>query len=877
MHSSSTLGRCAKTIGSRQSLCLSLLVSYLNAFLVKWLIVFDGLDDPLINIQQYLFADLGESKILITTRNKDLAWYIKATHPFPMSPMDGQTGHDLLSLYMNPDQAPPTALEDQAPCETEARRRIVKELGGLPLAIAVVGAALRKESGVRRIESKTYLAWADEVKDVLLEKDPEFLGYPSSVWKAFQFSFQGILQGTGISQYAALMAHFAASCDDASNLAEYIRLYRNFRAKNTANTRGSTATGNLVVGQLRFLDTGNFDLAIRALATVNMVTVNWMEGGPDDVPYIEMHSLVRRWLGSTNHMKVFAYAGSKMWLLGFGMYSLLNGSRVGASRFEPLLKEVSKTILENPRVLDGGQVLAFQAVFPLLLDAQAKLFESVGFLPAGSAQRSRLRQFSRDLESEMLNSYDEGLDDIDWNSVFQSWVRELGEQVEYAVESDAKKDDYTLEDFFLDTLDSHRCIPIAFDIEAPDEFRCVGRTDAIEDIMADITARTESLLARYLTQESLNRLPAITPEKSDALVNEWFRRREKDITEIFRTCLAEVFAKLQSPIDAQRLATELPSPSSRTEVVGDQSFGATLPALLTLSDPSNAFFVVLRRTVKAATDQFLQSSPAIEILDGQKDTFRDICELAIREGFGDRASDAFHSEPLAAEAGTNTMFSMLWDLAWHARFPGDLDSLIAAKVFNAISDDPKDAAEQGFCNAFENYLYNGASFVDNSAHYTFQVSAIGSLFHKWLSSERIDPLGDDEDSDGEEPTYVNLMHGSKQQTMSAMKSTYEGHANISDEGSAVQALKSLLDCRKAIHDEVMERLNDPELTDRTGLGPFFAMMHSKDSDRSLRLACSALQEFASEDFVGSLDHLEHAENTWAHSRPDTVEAHSNLA
>jgi hypothetical protein len=836
----------------------------------QWLVVFDGLDAPLINIQQYLFADLRESKILITTRNKDLATCIKATHVLQVNPLNEQIGQDLLNVYMNTDSASLTAgqaaQEEQTLLETDARRRIVKELGGLPLAITIVGAALRKEGGIPSINSQAYLAWADEVKDTLLEQDPVFSDYSSSVWKAFQFAFQGILQGTGINQYAAFMAHFAASCENAANLAEYIRLYRKFRTGNTASTRSAATQGHSVIGQLRFLEIGFFELAIKALAALNMVTVNWIEGGPNDVPYIEMHSLVRRWLGKTNHDKVFTYDGSKMWLLGFGMYDQLNGSRVGASRFEPLLKEVSETLIENPRMLDDNQVPASEAIFPLLLDAQIKLSKSIDFLPAGSAQRSRLHQFSRELESELTNSYDNNLKDINWNSVFQDWARELGEQVEYAVASDAEKDDYMLKDFFLDTLDSHGCIPIAFGSEAPYELHHVGQTNMIEEIKADITARMESLLVEHLAQEAFRQLPAIAPNESSAFIRTWLERWEKDVAEIIRNCLAEVFVKLQSAADIQRLTTELPSPSNSAAVVGDQSLGGYLQSMSSSSDPKNAFFAVLRRTVKAATEQFLNSSPVVEILNKQKDAFRDICERAIQKGFNNRATDAFLSQPLLAEAGIDTVFSMLWELAWPGRFPGGLDNLIAAKTFEAISDNLKDAAKQGFSSTFENYLSDNSSFVQKLAYEVFSASAIRNMFPNWILSEWIDPLSDDEDSDDEEPTYINLMHESKQQTMSAMKHIYDGRANVANEGAAVQALKSTFHCRKAIHNKVMDRLNQPELTDRTGMGPFFAKMHFKDCDKSLRLVCSVLQHGTSEDFAESLDHLIRVENAWNFSK-----------
>jgi hypothetical protein len=339
-----------------------------------------------------------------------------------------------------------------------------------------------------------------------------------------------------------------------------------------------------------------------------------------------------------------------------------------------------------------------------------------------------------------------------------------------------------------------------------------------------------------------------------------------DVTEIIRNCLAEVFVKLQSSADTQRLTTELPSPSNSTAVVGSQSFGGYMQSLTNSSDPRNAFFAILRRTVKAATKQFLDSCPAVEILNEQKGTFMVMCERAIRKGFSDRAADAFRSQSLSAEPGTDTVFGMLFELAWPGRFPGDLDNLIAAETFAAISDDLMDAAKQGFSSTLEKYLNHRSSFVEKLADEVFSASAISNMFPNWILSGWIDLLSDDEDSKDEEPTYIDLIHESKQQAISAKKSIYDNRANVADESTAVQALKSTFNCRKVIHDEVMDRLNQPEVTDRTGMGPFFAKMHFEDCDKSLRLACSVLQNGASEDFLGSLDHLINVENNWNFSK-----------
>ncbi|KAK3369391.1 hypothetical protein B0T24DRAFT_596139 [Lasiosphaeria ovina] len=628
----------------------------LKRFSGRFLVVFDDLDDPLIDMQRYLFTGLKESK------------------------------------------------------ETDARRRIVNELRGLPVAITTVGAALRKKDGIPAINSQAYLAWADEAKDILLD-DPMFSNYPS-VWKAFQFAFQRILQGTENQQYAVSMALFIASCEKASSLAEYIRLYRDFR--NAARTRSAASSDPPAIRQLRFLETGIFDLAIRALAAVNMVTVNWMEATPNDAPYIEMHSLIGRWLKRTNHHKVLTYTGSKIWLLGFGMYGQLRISRVGISRFKPLLKEASKILVNDPETIQ---------------------------------------------------------DNI---------ARGLGEQIEYAVRNDALNSDYALKDVFLDTIDSHGCIPIAFSIEAPYQLSYVGHTDAFESIKADITARTESLLTEHLAQEAFRQFSSSSAIDSGSFIRTWSSRWESDVEEIIRRCLAEVFIKLQSVADTQHLATELPSPSTTAAVADAQSFSGYMRSLSNLSDSRNAFFAVLRRVMTAASEQYLESTSVLEELDSQKDTFRDICERAVRVGFGDRASSAFHSQLLSAEAGPNTIFAMLWELAWPARFLGDLGSLIAQKTFDAVSGDLKKAAKQGFSNVFESPCNGRSSSVEDLAYEIFSASAIGNLFPNWITSGWIDPLSDDEDSDDTELDYTSFLQESKRQIVSAMSGVYDGDSTNPD-------------------------------------------------------------------------------------------------
>ncbi|KAK3950190.1 hypothetical protein QBC32DRAFT_376875 [Pseudoneurospora amorphoporcata] len=129
------------------------------------------------------------------------------------------------------------------------------------------------------------------------------------------------------------------------------------------------------------------------------------------------------------------------------------------------------------------------------------------------------------------------------------------------------------------------------------------------------------------------------------------------------------------------------------------------------------------------------------------------------------------------------------------------------------------------------------------------------MFPNWILSGWIDPLSDDEDSDEEEPTYISLLQEAKQKTMSAMAGVYDNGGNIADGDAAFEALKSTLDCRKAIHDDILQT--------EAGLGPFFAKLTLAECNESLRLACSILRNDASEDLLRSLNEMIQVEDAWA--------------
>lgn len=523
------------------------------------------------------------------------------------------------------------------------------------------------------------------------------------------------------------------------------------------------------------------------------------------------------------------------------------------------MKEIKGSLAKGLDALQNSCVPSAEIIFPFLLEAQKNLSKSIGYLPARSKQRGLQRQFSEMLESEITDSYHYNLEDTDWHSVFREFVREFKEQVEYAVESDAKSQDYILKDFFLETLDSHGCIPIAFTAATPYEMSIVGQTSLIEDIMAEITAETESSLEKFLCRDSIQQAAEITHEGSRTAIRQWTKRWDDDVEEIIRRCLSEVLAKRSSAADTEGFAVNTSSPANTA--ANDRKFGNFLRAMTCSSDPRNAFFAVLRRAVKGATGQFLTRSPAIKILNTQRETFRDSCESALRRGLGDRAQQVIDSQPLSSEAEHDTEFSMLWHLAWPARFPGGLEDLIAQQVVNSISNDLRKAAETGFIAAFEHRCQPGPfSLAEDLAE---EVFGANNLFPNWIMSGWIDlPCDDDGSNDGGESLYTKLIDEARLCTLGAMQAIYDNHAGVIAHESVLKALKRTFECRKELHDTVMSRLNQPHLTDRTGMGPFFAKMYFEGCDKGLRLAYSVLEKTTPTEEVAILEHLAGIENGW---------------
>lgn len=144
----------------------------------------------------------------------------------------------------------------------------------------------------------------------------------------------------------------------------------------------------------------------------------------------------------------------------------------------------------------------------------------------------------------------------------------------------------------------------------------------------------------------------------------------------------------------------------------------------------------------------------------------------------------------------------------------------------------------------------------------FRSSCVSILFPNWISLGWISPPSDGESDDENEPNYTNLMGGAQVCILNALRSLYDSNADMVDHDLVLQALQQTLECRKALHNTVMNRLNQPNLTDRTGMGPFLTKMSMEDCDKDLRIIYSMLDSATSKGDLAALESLVDIENEW---------------
>ncbi|KAF9777056.1 hypothetical protein IL306_004668 [Fusarium sp. DS 682] len=356
---------------------------------------FDGLDDhSAIPLETYIFPHLRSGNVLITTQNATIYDRINATQIMQVTSLDEKAVEELLLMTAVRPANVNVANISESTGEVQARKQVLRELGYLPAAISVVAGILRGSPGSPQISCETYLRRCQEARDEDLEENPTLTNY-HSVWKAFEICFRHFLSDqTTNSKRAVHLAYFVASCEDASNLQDGVQLYRLVARRRDQVGNNKRSNDFKVLGELGFLDRNFFRRSFDKLANANFITGNWTKCGDDHVPYIEMHSLFKKWLQRTYPAEIYSLLRPKLWLLGFGMCRQLEQTGVETNRYGSLKSELRASLVAHREHWDKDPASNHEIVVPFILDAVRGLARSIEHLPIDAQQQPGLATYS---------------------------------------------------------------------------------------------------------------------------------------------------------------------------------------------------------------------------------------------------------------------------------------------------------------------------------------------------------------------------------------------------------------------------------------------------------------------------------------------------
>ncbi|KAF3158656.1 hypothetical protein TWF788_004544 [Orbilia oligospora] len=561
---------------------LSQPVSIIRQFLSKrfdgrWLLILDGLDDTTIDIERYIFNGLPNAKILVTTRYTKVASHIGATYVLQVNSLNLNNAQQLLSQYINPISTDinPTKGSDPPQEEADARAQLVAELGGLPLAISIIGAALRDGTGVSSMNCQTYLKWPAEVQAGFLAQDPEFSSYPHSVWNAFKFAFERIFSNTEKDQHVSSTAFFIASCESARNIAEYFQLYRQLPQ-------------NITLENIGFLKYEYFELALHKLVATNMITCSLVSGRP---PHIEMHSLVGGWIRHIYSERTHSYTVSKMRLMGFHIYDSLTTGRVKESRFAGLVGELDSLVKQNSETIHESWEDMPDIVLPLLLVSQKPEINAV---------------------------YHSALKNIDWRILWREFIQYM----EYSARFNSELEPVGLKLYpsssDISNYEGIRALKESF--SNLQSWAAAGYTSFVQNIKMAITAEVERSIKNHLEPEAINQARRAISKGSEPAIHEWMNTWILDVEEVLRLALRKVF-------------TECHGTSGDDEYLEDY-FVSPGP-----QNPLKPIFVALYLAAKAGAGSYLESTPTSPTSSAKQTNFLEILELMVKGGFGSQGKD----------------------------------------------------------------------------------------------------------------------------------------------------------------------------------------------------------------------------------------------
>jgi hypothetical protein len=818
---------------------------------LDFLIIFDGLDNPSINLGPYLFSDKINVRIFITTQRRQLGSEIRATHEMQVTPLDDDAGQDLLTTVLstlsnNGDQE--NALHSD---ERAVLRNIVQCLGGLPLAISIVGTFLRISLGITR---QGYLSRFSEEAKSLLGRSRSLPDYPNSVWEAFQISFNELLNNEDEPWSSArAMAFFIASLDERSALNEWIRICHRVSCSAHPHPRSRSN----FVDTLGFLETENkFLLSFQTLTSVNLITFDPTYGRSEKLPSIEMHSLIRDWLRSKPQIQPAQYLDTRLWLLGFVIHEDLLQTQMSSGRYDLLTLDLLQRVRELNVIHDSGSGHPgdLDICFPFLIRVIDQFRASLGFLQPGSEPYQRLFQaMSNRLASEMRDYFVDELKHLEWDTIFDDFTSEAEQQVEFALEKYPGGRNFDLIKFFVEALDENASLAIAFNTIAPEELKSFSHIALIESIKQQIVYELRRSTVDYLNKEALQQAVNIfrgSKEEAHDLIINWEREWTKDVVamirENFRQVVRRLIPELALQNDGIRSQSSFGTSNNTTQQRETHNSYRAIAEDTTLM---NAFFATLHRSALQATQNYLDNSATLETLQSKRHNIGNRMKTVILQTLGDQA----------VEKRKIDCFHLLWEIGWGARFDACLPDWIGAEIVDSISEALNKAARKGLEEGFRT-IYKTcvpppmeeliiSQFMeeiwDNN-------SSVSLCFPNWILSGWFTSPATGVDQKGVEEALSGCCEALDQAWCAitqAMHMTYGSAEATRKHDTISRAIKGIIRCRKELHTVAMIPLTKPDVDDETGLGPYLGMLTFQESDSFL----FGLQHVVGRDMFSGLE------------------------
>ncbi|KAK4235070.1 hypothetical protein C8A03DRAFT_46714 [Achaetomium macrosporum] len=513
------------------------------------------------------------------------------------------------------------------------------------------------------------------------------------------------------------------------------------------------------------LQSGNESTNSRVLRELQLST-------NDYVPLMEMHSLLKKWFRREHSTKVDSFARPKLWLLSFGMYKALNWPE--------------------------STVLPHEAVMAFILASTTAFADARACLPVKVAEQPGLLAYSDDLRAAIKVTCGRQARDIDWTTVFEQLMEQLGRQIKTLVDLEPLMDPQHTEDA---------------------ELRLGGQGGLITE------SRLSTCLDSKATQEAAE-ISSMSTERRRRQLQNWAQTWIDDIFEIVKRGLDQ----------ALRTVCRL----------GDN-----------IEAPNDAFFPVLRRVTADVVREALDESGALDALDARREELKEAhWELSMWEELGPDSTEAEEFYWIGTD--DVPLFVILREVTWMVALWLFVDN-VGSVILDSISQEIQDTV---IWELEEFLLPGCGSrpIAHDLAAETKHCDLAARIRSMQPTSFAHDgDLGDHDAETGERlRSDVDRTYGCAHASAVRIgRFLYGGDQDEPSSEVVVREFKDIFECRRALHHYILWAFSRP-VVDMTVMSAFHAM-GSLERDEDLEMVCSIISGVSAVAYDEELSTLQEVE------------------